>query len=129
MAGMGAGALAAGRFLGRPRVLARACAGAAGAGLLTVLAIELGRVFPEWSAAIIILATIVVGASTGAVYPVAVAALPNAAPRLYAWDLAGASVAAAFAALAAIPLLGLAQVALLSAALCAAAAVANLQSA
>jgi len=75
--------------------------------------------------------TVAVGASTGAVYPVAVhaAALPNAASRLYAWDLAGAAGAAALAALVAIPLLGFAQVALLSAALCAAAAVANLRSA
>ncbi len=131
MAGMGVGALVAGRFLGRPRVLARACAGAAGAGLLTVLALELGRAFPGWSATLIILATIVVGASVGAVYPVAVhvAKLPNAASRLYAWDLAGASIAAAFVALVAIPLLGLAEVALLSAVLCAAAAVANLGSA
>ncbi|HEX7500632.1 MAG TPA: hypothetical protein VF524_10060, partial [Polyangia bacterium] len=99
MAGMGAGALAAGRFLDRPRVLARACAGAAGAGLLTLFAIELARAVPDWSAVIIVVVTVVVGASTGAVYPVAVhvAALPNAAARLYAWDLAGAAGAAALA--------------------------------
>jgi spermidine synthase len=131
MAGMGAGALAAGRFLDRPRALARACAGAACAGLLALFAIELARAVPDWSAPIIVLVTVAVGASTGAVYPVAVhaAALPNAASRLYAWDLAGAAGAAALAALVAIPLLGFAQVALLSAALCAAAAVANLRSA
>ena len=129
MAGMGAGALAAGQFLGRPRVLARACAGAAGAGLLALFAIELARAVPDWSAVIIVVVTVVVGASTGAVYPVAVhvAALPNAAARLYAWDLAGAAGAAALAALVAIPLLGLAPVALLSAALCGAAAVSNLK--
>jgi spermidine synthase len=131
MAGMGAGALAAGQFLDRPRVLARACAGAAGAGLLALLAIELARTVPDWSAVIIVVVTVVAGASTGAVYPVAVhvAARPSAATRLYAWDLAGAAGAAALAALVAIPLLGLVQVALLSSALCAAAAVANLKSA
>ena len=94
-----------------------------------MFAIELARAVPDWSAVIIVAVTVVVGASTGAVYPVAVhvAALPNAAARLYAWDLAGAAGAAALAALVAIPLLGLAPVALLSAALCAAAAVANLK--
>ena len=131
MAGMAAGALWAGRFLDRPRVLARACAGVAAAGALVPLAIELARAFPGWCTVIIVVVTVVVGASTGAVYPVAVhvAGRPNAASRLYAWDLAGAAVAAALSSLLAIPLLGLVPVALLSAALCATAAVANLKSA
>jgi spermidine synthase len=130
MAGMAAGALVAGKFLNRPRVLAHACAGAAAAGVLVPLAIELARAVPEWGAGIIVVVTVLVGACTGAVYPVAVhvAARPGAAARLYAWDLAGAAVAAALASLLAIPLLGLVPVALLSAALCAAAALANLRS-
>jgi spermidine synthase len=135
MAGMAAGALLAGRFLDRPKVLApkvlaRACAGAAAAAALVPLAIELARAFPGWGTFIIVVATVVVGASTGAVYPVAVyvTADPNAASRLYAWDLAGAAGAAALASLLAIPLLGLVPVAMLSAALCAAAALANFRS-
>jgi predicted membrane-bound spermidine synthase len=112
-------------------VLARACAGVAAAGALVPLAIELARAFPGWCTVIIVVVTVVVGASTGAVYPAAVhvAGRPNAASRLYAWDLAGAAVAAALSSLLAIPLLGLVPVALLSAALCATAAVANLKSA
>jgi spermidine synthase len=130
MVGMAAGALAAGRFLDRPRVLARACAGAAAAGVLVALAIACARTWPGWGAGMIVAVTVVVGASTGAVYPVAVhvAAHANAGARLYAWDLAGAAGAAAFASLLAIPLLGLVPVAVLSATLCAAAALANLRS-
>jgi hypothetical protein len=128
MAGMAAGALAAGHFLDRPRVLARACAGAAAAAALVPFAIGCARAWPAWGAAIIVVVTTLVGASTGAVYPVAVhvAELPGAGARLYAWDLAGSAVAAALAALLAIPLLGLVPVAFLSAALCASAALANL---
>ena len=150
MAGMAAGALLAGRFLDRPKVpepkvlapkvlapkvlapkvLARACAGAGAAAALVPLAIELARAFPGWGTFIIVVATVGVGASTGAVYPVAVyvTANQNAAFRLYAWDLAGAAGAAALASLLAIPLLGLVPVAMLSAALCAAAALANFRS-
>ncbi len=129
MTGMAAGALAAGRFLDRPRVLARACAGAAAAGAMVSFGIELARLFPGWGAGIIVVLTVLVGVSAGAVYPVAVhvAAQPSAAARLYAWDLAGAAGAAALTSLLAIPLLGLIPVAILSAALCAAAALANLK--
>jgi spermidine synthase len=128
MAGMAMGALAAGHFLDRPRVLARACAGAAVAGALVPFAIACARAWPGWGATIIVAVTVLVGACTGAVYPVAVhvAARPSAGARLYAWDLAGASGAAALTALLAIPLLGLVPVAFLSAALCASAALANL---
>jgi spermidine synthase len=131
MAGMAAGALAAGHFLDRPRVLARACAGAAAAGALVALAIACARAWPGWAGGIIVVVTVLVGASTGAVYPVAVhvAAFPGAGARLYAWDLAGAAGAAALASLVAIPLLGLVPVAALCAALGAAAALANLRSA
>jgi spermidine synthase len=130
MAGMAAGALAAGRFLHTPRALARACAGTAAAGVLVPFAIECARWWPGWGTAIIVTVTFAVGASTGAVYPVAVhvAARSNAAARLYAWDLAGAAGAAAFASLVAIPLLGLLPVAALAAAVCTAAALANVSS-
>jgi spermidine synthase len=128
MAGMAVGALAAGRFLNQPRVLARACAGAAAVAALVPVVIELARVLPGWTTIIITAVMGLVGASTGAVYPVAVhvAANPQAAARIYAWDLAGASAAAALGALLAIPLLGILPVAALSAALCASAALANL---
>jgi len=130
MAGMSVGALAAGRFLHKPRVLARACAGAAAAGILVPLAIESARLLPGWATTIIVAVAFVVGASTGAVYPVAVhvSARDNAAAGLYAWDLVGAAGAAALASLVAIPLLGLVPVAGLAAILCAAAALANLRS-
>ena len=130
MVGMAAGALAAGHFLDRPRVLARACVGAAAAGALVPLAIACAQAWPGWGAVLIVAVTVVVGASTGAVYPVAVHVLghANAAARLYAWDLAGAAGAAAVASLLAIPILGLVPVAALSATLCAAAALANLRS-
>jgi spermidine synthase len=128
MAGMAVGALVARRFLDRPRVLARVCAAAAVVAALVPVAIELARVYSAWTTTIIAVVTVIVGASTGAVYPVAVhtAANPNAAARIYAWDLAGAAAAAALAALLAVPLLGLLPVAALSAALCASAALANL---
>jgi spermidine synthase len=130
MAGMAAGALASGRFLDQPKSLARACTGAAAAAVLVLLAIECARWQPGWSTAIIVAVAFVVGASTGAVYPVAVhvAGRANAAAGLYAWDLVGAASAAALSSLVAIPLLGLVPVAALSATLCAAAALANLRS-
>jgi spermidine synthase len=130
MAGMAGGALAARRFLDRPRVLARACAAAAAAGALVPLGIECARAWPGWGAGIIVAVTFLAGAGTGAVYPVAahVAATASAATRLYAWDLAGASGAAALATFVAIPLLGLVPVAALSSALCATAALANFRS-
>jgi len=130
MVGMAAGALAAGHFLDRQRVLPWACAGAAAAGALVPLAIECARAWPAWGAGIIAAVTVVVGASTGAVYPVAVhvAGQAGTGARLYAWDLAGAAGAAALASLLAIPLLGLVPVAGLAVALCAAAALANLRS-
>ena len=128
MAGMAVGALVAGRLLDRPRVLARACVGAAAVAALVPVVIELARVLPGWTTIIIAAVMGLVGASTGAVYPVAVhvAANANAAARIYAWDLVGAAAAAALAALLAIPLLGILPVAALSAALCASAALANL---
>jgi spermidine synthase len=127
MAGMAAGALAAGRFLHKPRVLARACAGAAAAGILVPFAMQGARWWPGGGTAVIVAVAFVVGASTGAVYPVAVhvSARTNAGAGLYAWDLAGAAGAAALASLVAIPLLGLVPVAALAATLCAAAALAN----
>jgi len=129
MGGMAAGALTAGHFLHRPRVLARACAGAAVAGALVPLSIECARLWPGWGAGIIVAVTVLVGASTGAVYPVAVhvAGHASAGANLYAWDLAGAAGAAALASFLAIPLLGLLPVAVLSAALCALAAMLNLK--
>ena len=130
MAGMASGALAAGRFLHTPRALARACAGAAVAGMLVLFAIQCAGWWPGWGSTIIVTVAFTVGASTGAVYPVAVyvAAQSSAAARLYAWDLVGAAGAAALASLVAIPLLGLFPVAALCAAVCAAAALANVRS-
>jgi hypothetical protein len=67
--------------------------------------------------------TVFVGAAVGAVYPVAVhGAGPDAAFRLYAWDLAGSAVAALVVTVAAIPVLGLLPVAGFAAAFAAVAA-------
>ena len=131
LAGMAAGAFAADRYLERPRVLFRACAGAAASGALVSLAIVCARAWPSAGTAIILVVTILVGASTGAVFPVAVhvASREGSAARLYGWDLAGAAFSAAGVTLLGIPLLGLVPVAALAACLCAAVALANLRSA
>lgn len=124
MAGMAAGALAAGRFLDRPRVLARACAGvAATAGAATLVVASSG--IAGWAAgAPLFLATALVGAATGAVFPVAAhVAGPEVVSRLYAWDLAGAAASALVVSLFAVPVLGLLPVAAFAATLAAFAAI------
>jgi spermidine synthase len=126
MAGMAAGALASRRFLHRPKVLARACAGVAAVAALVPLVI-LGmvpvRLSPGLAGAVLFAVATLMGAAVGAVYPVAVyVAGPAAASRLYAWDLGGAAVAALVATAIAIPVLGLLPVAGFAATLAALAA-------
>ena len=130
LAGMAAGAFAAGRYLEQPRVLFRACAGAAAAAALVPLAIVCARAWPSTGTTSILVVTVLVGASTGAVFPVAVRASgrDGVAARLYGWDLAGAAFSAAGVTLLGIPLLGLVPVAALAAVLCVAASLANLRS-
>ena len=112
MAGMAAGSLAARRFLHVPSVLARACVGVATAAALVPLVVVLARLLPGLANAALFAVTVFVGATVGAVYPVAVhGAGPDAAFRLYAWDLAGSAVAALVVTVAAIPVLGLLPVA------------------
>jgi spermidine synthase len=129
MAGMAAGALLGGRLRG----VARALAGALGV-LATVAALVPGllavaRAYTGMAVPLVLAGIILAGVSTGAIYPLAVrqAGHAEAAARIYAWDLAGAAGAALLVALFAVPLLGLFPVAALSAALCAAAALANLR--
>jgi spermidine synthase len=127
MAGMAAGSLAARRFLHVPRVLVRACVGVATAAALVPLAVVIARLLPELANVALFAVTVFVGATVGAVYPVAVhlvtvhGASPTAAVRLYAWDLAGSAVAALVVTVA-IPVLGLLPIAGFAAALAAVAA-------
>ena len=123
MAGMAAGSLAARRFLDLPAVLARACVGVATAAALVPLAVVIARLLPGLANVALFAVTALVGASVGAVYPLAVqGSSPDAAFRLYAWDLAGSAVAALVVTVAAIPVLGLPPIAGFAAALAAAAA-------
>ena len=129
MAGMAAGALLARRVLSLPRALAGALGALAAVAALIPAVLTLARLFPAASALLVLVGIVLAGASTGAIYPLAVRAAghPQAAARIYAWDLAGAAGAALVVALLAVPLLGLFPVAALSAALCVAAALANLR--
>ena len=123
MAGMAAGSLAARRFLDLPAVLARACVGVATAAALVPLAVVIARLLPGLANVALFAVTALVGASVGAVYPLAVqGSSPDAAFRLYAWDLAGSAVAALVVTVAAIPVLGLLPITGFAAALAAAAA-------
>jgi spermidine synthase len=127
MAGMSIGALAAGRIARRSRALAWGVAAVGGLAIVVAGFLAIGRFVPEAATAIILLLLAAVGAATGGVYPAAVqeAVGIGAGARLYAWDLVGAALAAFVASLVAIPLFGLLPVALLCAALCTVAAVAN----
>ncbi|MBN2574768.1 MAG: hypothetical protein JXP73_09405 [Deltaproteobacteria bacterium] len=129
MAGMAAGALLASRFLDRERALAAALALAAAVASLAAGLLIIGQSLPALAGPAVVLGIVLVGATTGAVYPLAVeaSARGHAAARIYAWDLAGAAGAALLVTMLAIPLLGLLPVAGLGAALCAAAALANLR--
>jgi spermidine synthase len=128
MAGMAAGALAARRAFRRRNALGLAAAAVAAVAMLTAAALEIARAVPAVATAAVVVLLVMVGTGTGAVYPVAVraAARTGAAARMYAWDLVGAAVAAFVTSLFGIPLLGLLPVAVLCAALCTVAAVANL---
>jgi spermidine synthase len=129
MAGMAAGALLARRFRQAPRALAGALGLAALVAALVAGLLAVGRSLPALAAPAVLAGILLVGATTGASYPLAVAAAARgqAAARIYAWDLAGAAGAALLATLLAIPLLGLLPVAGLAAAVCAAGALANLR--
>lgn len=126
MAGLAMGALAATR-LARRISLSRALAGVALLALAVAGALNLAPAAPNAVAAATIPLLVLVGAGTGFVYPVAVraSARSEAPARMYAWDLVGAAVAALLTSLIAIPVLGLVAVALLCAALCVMAALAN----
>jgi len=128
MAGMATGAFLAKHLFRRPRALAHACFGAAAVAILACAALLLVRHAPTWATGVIVTLAALVGGSVGAVFSRAVAVLAHArgAAGIYAWDLVGSAVAAVLTSLLAIPLLGFLPVALLAAALCAAAAVANL---
>ena len=127
MAGMAMGALFGGRFLEHRRALFSALGTLAVVAALVPGLLAVARAYPGAVVPLVFAGIVLAGASTGAIYPLAVRAAghPQAAARIYAWDLAGAAGAALLVALLAVPLLGLFPVAALSAALCAAAALAN----
>jgi spermidine synthase len=128
MAGMAGGALGAGRVAWSKNALGLAVAGVAALALLAAAGLGIARAAPEAATAALVALLVAVGAGTGAVYPLAVRVAPGtgAGARMYAWDLVGAAAAALLTSLLGIPLLGLAPVALVCAAVCAVAAVANL---
>jgi spermidine synthase len=127
MAGMAVGALVAGRILRHRRALVHALAAVAGVAMVTGGVLTLARAAPGAATLAMAPLLLLVGAATGAVYPLAVQACTRAGAgaRMYAWDLVGAAVAAFFTSLVAIPLFGLVPVALVCAALCSVAAVAS----
>jgi spermidine synthase len=128
MTGMAAGAVLGGRFAGRKQGLAVALGALSAVAALVPGLLELARWLPGAGTFLILAGIVLAGTGTGAIFPLAVRATEHeqAAARIYAWDLAGAAGAALLVSLLAIPLLGLFPVAALSAALCAAAALANL---
>jgi hypothetical protein len=128
MAGMAVGALGAGRGTARKNAIGLVAAGVAAVALLAAAGLGIARAVPEAATVTLLVLLVMVGAGTGAVYPLAAqaAAGTGAGARMYAWDLVGAAAAAFVTSLLAIPLLGLVPVALLCAAVCLVAAVANL---
>jgi spermidine synthase len=126
MVGMSAGAWQARRWLQAPRALAWLLAAAAAMAALVSLVLALGARWPSAAPPLLLAAIVAVGATTGAIYPAAVArsARAHAAASLYGWDLAGAAVAALLVSLVALPLFGLYAVVAGAAVLCAAAAAA-----
>ncbi len=127
MAGMAVGALAGGRFAGQRRALAAAIGVEAVVALAVCLLLQMARGVPEAATVIISVALLAVGATSGAVYPLAVSAAADAraGARMYAWDLVGAAGAALVTSLVAIPLFGLVPVVLAGALLCTLAALVN----
>jgi spermidine synthase len=130
MAGMAAGAWLGRSRLEAPRALAWVCAVAAAVSLSVIPLLAVARSWPALATLLVFFGMLLAGATTGAVYPLAVAAAEqnDAVARVYAWDLAGSAGAALLVALVAVPLLGLFPVVGLAAALCAAAALANRRS-
>jgi len=125
MAGMALGAWLAGRFARRVP-LAHALAAIGGVALVIVAALSVAPTLPGFVGAAVVPLLLLVGGTTGAVYPLAVQASARASgAHLYAWDLVGAAAAAFFTSVAAIPLLGLSAVALVCAALVGVAIAAN----
>ena len=129
MGGMAAGAVLGGRLVGRRSALAVALGSTAAIAMLVPAILAVARAVPFLGAPLVFAGIVLAGASTGAVYPLAVEAASHqqAAAHIYAWDLIGAAGAALVVVLLAIPLLGFFPVAALSAVLCAAAAFANLR--
>ena len=127
MIGMAGGAILARRWLRFPHALAWALAGTAGVAALLPVALAVARAWPGPGIFVVLASIVSAGLATGAVYPLAVRAARHerAVAHVYAWDLVGAAGAALLVSLLAVPLLGLFPVALLSAALCAAAAAIN----
>jgi spermidine synthase len=128
MAGMAIGAWVAGRLFRHQHALVQALSAVAGVAMLTAGLLSVAPALPGAAPLAMAPLLVLVGAATGAVYPVAVrdSARAGAGARMYAWDLVGAALAAFVTSLIAIPLCGLVPVALLCAALCAVAALANL---
>jgi len=127
MIGMAAGASMARKLAPERRALAWACAAGALISVLLMGALAVAARWPQASTSLMLLGVLLAGASTGAIYPltVAAAARRHAAARMYAWDLAGAAGAALLVSLLAVPLLGLFSVAAMAGGLYAVAALAN----
>lgn len=130
MAGLAVGAWGGRRLLAVRHALALASGAAAAAAALVLVLVAGAGELPGAGFVVVLLGMVLVGAATGAVYPVAVARAGGkaAAARIYAWDLVGAASAACVVTMLAVPLLGLTAVAALSALLCAGAAWASLES-
>lgn len=127
MAGMAMGAWYAGRLAER-HGLAWALGAVAGMALGTAAMLSLAGLVPNLAVVAVGPLLLLVGAATGAVYPMAVqvAGQAGGAATIYAWDLVGAAVAALLASVLVIPCFGLAPVALLCAGLCGVGLAANI---
>jgi spermidine synthase len=126
MAGMAIGAHVAARIAARGK-LGRALAWGAGATVVTAAVLSLAPMAPGFVSFAIVPLLFLVGAATGAVYPLAVqSSTHEGGARLYAWDLVGAAGAAFLTSVVAIPLLGLVAVTLAFAVLAGIAAAANI---
>jgi len=127
MVGLAAGATVGRRFVSLRRALALACMATAAVAALVLLVLAGAQALPRASFVLVLAAIVLAGATTGAVYPLAVAAVGSdrAAAHIYAWDLVGAAVAALLVTMLGVPLLGLPAVAALAAVLCMAAAWVN----
>jgi hypothetical protein len=126
MAGMAIGAQVATR-VGAQGKLGRALAWAAGTTVATAAVLSLAPMAPGLVSAAVVPLLLLVGAATGAIYPLALqVSTHKSGARIYAWDLVGAAGAAFLTSVVAIPLLGLVAVTLICGVLVAIAAAANL---